>query len=212
MMLHSWLDQLKLIKLRLLIENSPHYTTWEIANILRVSKLSIENCLHQLGYVSCFDVWAPLKWKKNPQKLLGRISAYRSLLKHNENILFLKRIVRSGEKWIPCDKVEWKRVWGKWGELPTTTSKPAGFSSNECWAKEAKRGGRGLAKFWWWGRKTYVCKSNSASLTACFVISTAKFSSSSKEGDVVYIVGLERSPLLWVPCRKPNSSNKYAFN
>jgi len=33
--------------------------------------------------------------------------------------------------------------------------------------------------------------------------------SSSKEGDVVCMVGLEGSPLLWTPFGKPNNSNKY---
>ena len=38
----------------------------------------------------------------------------------------------------------------------------------------------------------------------------SKGRSSSKEGDVVYMVGLEGSPLLWAPSGKPNiNSNKY---
>ena len=41
------------------IENNQHYTMWEIAYILKISKLSIEDHLHQLGYVNCFDVWVP---------------------------------------------------------------------------------------------------------------------------------------------------------
>ena len=40
-------------------ENSQCYTTWETANILKISKSSTENHLHQLGYVNCFDVWVP---------------------------------------------------------------------------------------------------------------------------------------------------------
>ena len=34
-----------------LIENNQHYTTREIADILKISKSSAENHLHQLGYV-----------------------------------------------------------------------------------------------------------------------------------------------------------------
>ena len=30
---------------------------WEIANKLKISKSSIEDNLHQLGYINCFDVW-----------------------------------------------------------------------------------------------------------------------------------------------------------
>ena len=46
------------------IENHEHYTTREIANILKISKSSAENHLHQLGYVHCFDVWVPHKLRE----------------------------------------------------------------------------------------------------------------------------------------------------
>ena len=51
-------------QIKTLIENSQHYTTWEIANILKIAKSSIENHLHQLGYVNRFDVWVPRKLSK----------------------------------------------------------------------------------------------------------------------------------------------------
>ena len=38
------------------IENNQHYTTRERADILIVSKSSVENHLHQPGYVNPFDV------------------------------------------------------------------------------------------------------------------------------------------------------------
>ena len=44
-----------------LIENNQRYTTREIADILKISKSSIENHLRQLGYVNRFDVWLPCK-------------------------------------------------------------------------------------------------------------------------------------------------------
>ena len=44
-----------------LSENNQCYTTREIANILKISKSSVENHLHQLGYVLRFDVWVPHK-------------------------------------------------------------------------------------------------------------------------------------------------------
>ena len=40
------------------------YTTQEIANILNIYKSSVENHLHQLGYVNHFDVRVPNKQKK----------------------------------------------------------------------------------------------------------------------------------------------------
>ena len=44
-----------------LTENSQCYSTWEIVDILKISKSSTENHLHQLGYVNRFDVWVPRK-------------------------------------------------------------------------------------------------------------------------------------------------------
>ena len=41
------------------IENNPHYTMPEIANILKISKSSAENHLHWFGYVNHIDVWVP---------------------------------------------------------------------------------------------------------------------------------------------------------
>ena len=94
-----------------LIENNQCYTTREIANILKISKSSIENYLPHLGYVNCFDVWVPHKLSEI--NLLDCISACDSLLKHNENVPFLKQIVTGNEKWILYNNMEWKRSWGK---------------------------------------------------------------------------------------------------
>ena len=44
-----------------LIENNQHYTTREIVNLLKIPKSSVENHLHQLGYVNRFCVWVPRK-------------------------------------------------------------------------------------------------------------------------------------------------------
>ena len=40
-----------------------------------------------------------------------------------KNILFLKQIVMVDEKWILCNNVEQKRLWGKRNEPPPTTPK-----------------------------------------------------------------------------------------
>ena len=69
-----------------LIENNQHYTTWEIADVFKISKSSVENHLHQLGYVNRFDFWVP--HNLNERKLLDRISTCDSLFKHNENVSF----------------------------------------------------------------------------------------------------------------------------
>ena len=65
---------------------------WEIADILKISTSSTENQLHQLGYVNHFDVWVPQKLRE--KELFDYISTYDSLLKHKENVLFLKQIVK----------------------------------------------------------------------------------------------------------------------
>ena len=104
-----------------LIENNQCYTTQGIADILKISKSSAENHLHQLGYVHRFDVWVPQKLSK--KNLLDHISACKSLLKHNKNVPFLKQIVTGDEKWILYNNVERKRSWGKRNEPPPTTPK-----------------------------------------------------------------------------------------
>ena len=69
-------DQIKTIT-----ESNQRYTMREIAGILKISKSSAENHLHQLGYVKRFDVWVPHKQKKNP---FPHISTWDSLLKCNK--------------------------------------------------------------------------------------------------------------------------------
>ena len=72
------------------IENNQRYTMWEIAHILKISKSSVENHLHQLGYVNCFDVWVPQKLSE--KNLLDRISTCDSLLRRNEHVPFFKKL------------------------------------------------------------------------------------------------------------------------
>ena len=104
-----------------LIENNQHYATWEIADMLKIYKSSVENHLHKLGYVNRFDVWVPHKLSK--KNLLDHNSPCVSLLKRNEKVLFLKQIVIGDEKWILYNNVEWKRSWSKRNEPPPTTPK-----------------------------------------------------------------------------------------
>ena len=104
-----------------IIGNIQHYTAQEIANILKISKLSVENHLHQLGYVNRFDIWVPPKLSE--KNLLDHISACDSLLKRNENVPFLKQIVTGDEKWILYSNMGLKRSWGKRNEPPPTTPK-----------------------------------------------------------------------------------------
>ena len=50
------------------MENNQCYTTWEITDILKISKSSMEDHLHQLDYVHCFEVWVPHKLTKQTKK------------------------------------------------------------------------------------------------------------------------------------------------
>ena len=70
---------------------------------------------------------------------LGCISTWDSLLKCNENVLFLKQIVMNGEKWI-YNTVEWKGSWGKQNE-PSPVTPKASFHPMKvmlciCWGLE----------------------------------------------------------------------------
>lgn len=81
----------------------------EIAGILKISKSSIENHLHQLGYVHHFEVWVPHKLSE--KNLLDFISIWNFLLTPNKNFP-LKQIVMGGGKWILYN-MEWKGSWSK---------------------------------------------------------------------------------------------------
>ena len=84
-----WLDrpvEVDSDQIKTLIENNQRYTTREIADILKVSKSSVENHLHQLGYVNRFGVWVPRTLSE--KNLLDHISTCDSLFKHHKNIPF----------------------------------------------------------------------------------------------------------------------------
>ena len=114
--LYHQVDQLEVdsSQIKTLTESNQHYTMWEIADILKISRSSVENLLRQLGYVNHFDIWVPHKLSE--KNLLDCISACDSLLKHNKNVPFLKQVVRDNEKWILYNNVGWKRSWGKQNE------------------------------------------------------------------------------------------------
>ena len=92
-----------------------------IANILKISKSSVENHLYLLSYANHFDIWVSHKLSK--KHLFDYTSICDSLLKHNENIPFLKQIVMGNDKWILYNNMEQKRSWGKQNKLLPITSK-----------------------------------------------------------------------------------------
>ena len=104
-------------------ENNQCHTMWEIADILKISKSSVENHLYQLGYVNHFDVWFPHKLSE--KNLLDHISACDFLLKHNENVPFLKQIVTGDEKWILYKNADGRDC--EEAKRTTSTTPKAGF-------------------------------------------------------------------------------------
>ena len=87
-------DEVESSQIKTLIENNQHSITQEIGDILKISKSSVKNHLYQLGYVNCIDVCVPckLRGEKKPSWLRFCMQIC------NENFLFLKQIVMSGEK------------------------------------------------------------------------------------------------------------------
>ena len=70
-------------QIKTLTESNQHYTTWEIADILKISKSSVENHLHQLMLISLMFGFHIHKVKKK-KKLLDHISACSYLLNHHQ--------------------------------------------------------------------------------------------------------------------------------
>ena len=67
-------------------EQQQRYTMWEMDNILKISKLRIENHLHLSGFVNHFDVWIPHKLSKKKQtkeslKIFPHMILYWNLIK-----------------------------------------------------------------------------------------------------------------------------------
>ena len=83
--------------------------------------------------------------KKN---LLDCISVCDSLLKHMENVPFLKQTVMSNEKWILDNNVELKRLWGIWNESPPTTPKAFFIQRRSCVYGGVGRESSNMSSFW----------------------------------------------------------------
>ena len=49
-------------------ENHQGYSTWEIADILKISKPRFENHLYKLSYINYCDIWVPYKLSKQERK------------------------------------------------------------------------------------------------------------------------------------------------
>ncbi|KAF7380285.1 hypothetical protein HZH66_014640 [Vespula vulgaris] len=86
----------------------------EIAEELNVSHTCIQKKLKQLGYIKKLNLWVPHQLKEI--HLTQRISICDSLLKRNEIVPFLKRLITGEEKWIVYNNVNRRRSWVMQGE------------------------------------------------------------------------------------------------
>lgn len=108
-------------QIKALVENNPHYTTRELAEMLNIPKTTIHEHLLKLDYVNRLDIWVPHDLTE--KNLMARINICDSLYKRNEVTPFLKQVVTGDEKWIIYNNVQRKRFWGKRNESPLTTPK-----------------------------------------------------------------------------------------
>jgi len=118
----GWPVKIDQDKVRTLIDTNKRYTTREIADVLQISKTSVANHLHQLGYISRLDMWVPHELSE--AYLIKRISVSDSLWKREENDPFLKRMITGDEKWIVYNNIQRKRSWEQRNKLPQIISKP----------------------------------------------------------------------------------------
>ena len=89
----GWTVEVDSDQIETLIENNQYYTKGEIANILKIPKSSVENCLHKLRYVNRFDAWVPYKFSKKTFLTIFPLAIlYWNVTK---NVPFLKTVVRA---------------------------------------------------------------------------------------------------------------------
>ncbi|XP_029641251.1 histone-lysine N-methyltransferase SETMAR-like [Octopus sinensis] len=123
-------------QLRAVAKQDCSLRTRQIADILNISKTSVENELHKLGYVSKLDVWVPHNFTE--ANLVQKVSICDTLLKKENNEPFLRRIVTGDEKWVVYNNVK-RRSRKKAEDSPKQTPK-AGFHPKKVL----------LSKWWDW--------------------------------------------------------------
>ncbi|CAK9818184.1 Histone-lysine N-methyltransferase SETMAR [Anthophora plagiata] len=109
-------------RIKAITESNRHITAREIAEMLNVSHIIIENHLNSLGFVKKLDVWVPRELKEI--HLTQRMNIYDMHLKRLEINPFLKRISTGDEKWVVYNNIHRKRSWSKRDEPAQRTSKP----------------------------------------------------------------------------------------
>ncbi|KAL6431929.1 hypothetical protein ACFW04_007391 [Cataglyphis niger] len=88
------------------VDENPSQSIREIVVAPNISYTSIENHLHQLGYISQLNV---VPHKLIDANLISRISICDLLLKRQESDPFLKRMITDNEKWVIYNNIARKR-------------------------------------------------------------------------------------------------------
>lgn len=109
-------------KIIALVDSNPHYTTRDMAEILKIANSSVQVHLKKLEYVSRLDVWIP--HELNEVQFKARKKICDMLIKREGNNPFLNRLITGDEKWIAYNNIMRKRSWSRSHDSPQTTSKP----------------------------------------------------------------------------------------
>ena len=106
-------------QIKTLIENNQCYTMSEIANILKISKSSVESiCTSLVMLITLvFGFHISLAKQKTFLTICAQVILYWNIMK----TFSLKQIVMGDEKWILYNNVEWKWFWGNQNESSPTT-------------------------------------------------------------------------------------------
>ena len=84
--------------------------------LLKNSMSTLSRHLTQIGKVKKLDKWVPHELTKNQNN--HHFEVLSPLTLHNNNELFLHRIVMCNENWILYDNQQWPDQWLDWEEAP----------------------------------------------------------------------------------------------
>jgi histone-lysine N-methyltransferase SETMAR len=107
--------------LHLLAENN-RFSTRELGETLGVSHITIENHLHNLGFLWIFGKWLPHDLTIHQKGQRASIAA--AHLSRHEIKSFLPHIITGDEKWITYVNLSRKRQWVGPGSTPSPDVKP----------------------------------------------------------------------------------------
>ncbi|CAK9806173.1 Mariner Mos1 transposase [Anthophora plagiata] len=108
-------------QMKTLIDNNRHATTYDIAQTLNVTAMTISRHTRKLGLIKKLDTWVPHQLTE--KNITDRISLCKSLLERYKNEPFLNRLITGDEKWIVYNNVSRKRSWSKSGEPAQSIAK-----------------------------------------------------------------------------------------